>query len=96
MKILPHQHEPRGLVAIASGHTPTMSKSVCNPVPPGVQKALDRRRRFTLIRPGTRAALQAGSAGTARSASLARQVNCTPRDGRGTEAVNHFSRLPAG
>ena len=62
MNMLPHQHEPRGLVAIASGHTPTMSKSVCNPVPPGVQKALDRRRRFTLIRPGTRAALQAGRA----------------------------------
>jgi hypothetical protein len=46
-------HEPRGLIADANGHTPTKTESARNPVPPEVQKVLDRRRRFTLIRLGT-------------------------------------------
>ena len=94
---------------LSSGHTPTTSESG-NPAPPAAQKALDRRRRFTLIRLVTsfpiphahwgvrarrRLGIMQGCGGT-RSGPLEEPVNCTPRDGRGTEAVNHFSRLPAG
>jgi hypothetical protein len=89
-----------------SARRPAHIGSVRNPAPPGSQKALDRRRRFTLIRLRT---LKSGTlnkctltacmrfqCGGTRSVSLAKHVNCTPREGRGTESVNHFSRLPAG
>jgi len=103
-------HEPRGLIAEANGHTPTKTESVRNPVPPEVQKVLDRRRRFTLIRlrsllhksyalegVSTRVPTRdRGECGDTRSVSFAKHVNCTPRDDRGTEAVSHFPRLPAG
>ena len=89
-----------------AGHTPTKIESVRNPAPPIAQKALDRRRRFTLnrlctLKSGTLnkcalAACMRFPCGDTRSASLAKHVNKTPRDGRGTESVNHFSRLPAG
>ena len=36
--------------ASSAGHTPTKTESVRNPVSVEVQKALERRRRFTLIR----------------------------------------------
>ena len=92
-----------------AGHSPTTSESG-NPASPAAQKALDRRRRFTLIRLGTfsysprslgregdtRSPGDCESCGGTRSGPLARHVNWTPRDGRGAEAVNHFSRLPAG
>ena len=92
-----------------AGHTPTTSESG-NPAPPAAQKALDRRRRFTLIRlvtsfdiphailgeRATRVRPGMKGCGGTRSGPLAEHVNCTPRDGRGAEAVNHFSRLPAG
>ena len=38
------------LSASSTGHTPTKTESVRNPVSVEVQKALDLRRRFTLIR----------------------------------------------
>jgi hypothetical protein len=89
-----------------AGHTPTKTEGGRNPAPPLAQKALDRRRRFALKRLGTRksgtlhqgplAACMRFPCGDTRSGSLAKHVNCTPRDGRGTESVNHFSRLPAG
>ena len=92
-----------------AGHTPTTSESG-NPASPAAQKALDRRRRFTLIRLGTfsysprslgregetRSPGDCESCGGTRSGPLAEHVNWMPRDGRGAEAVNHFSRLPAG
>ena len=89
-----------------AGHTPTKTESGRNPAPPIAQKALDRRRRFTLKRLGTRksgtlhkctlTACMRFPCGDTRSVALAKHVNRTPRDGRGTESVNHFSRLPAG
>ena len=89
-----------------AGHTPTKTESVRNPAPPIAQKALDRRRRFTLKRlctlksctlnKCTLAACMRFPCGDTRSVALAKHVNKTPRDGRGTESVNHFSRLPAG
>jgi hypothetical protein len=108
----PQPHEPRGLSSPAAGHTPTKTESVRNPAPPGVQKVLDRRRRFTLNRlrsllhDSTNVAasrrmrqgcdVESFGCGDTRSVSLAKRVNCTPRDDRGTKVVNHFSRLPAG
>ena len=93
-------------VGARSARRPAHIGSVRNPVPPGSLKALDRRRRFTLKRLGTRksgtlnkctlTACMRFPCGDTRSASLAKHVNKTPRDGRGTESVNHFSRLPAG